>query len=200
MHPPDRFCEERSPLGSFSGWYFFPAKSAMYKYYYFAVERFEEVAQQGGARTKRVPVTQFSTTVFASAEEAYDAGKAFACSHLGERFKICGFDKRLKLDEKKHCVGYIEGPINCLVVMYDPYEIFPEDFVNVELSVEQAIDTCIKVYEYETETDALEAYANKHCADSVLCCKADVAEAVEKFASEFRGARKEAVLNSYCPF
>lgn len=80
----------------------------MNKYFYFAVIRFEEVVIAGDERTKRVPVTHFGRNIYATPQEAYDANKDWVCNHLGERFTVTGFPKRLKLDERGVSSGFID--------------------------------------------------------------------------------------------
>lgn len=80
----------------------------MNKYFYFAVIRFEEVIVAGAERTKRVPVTHFGRNAYATPQEAYDANKEWVCNHLGERFTVAGFPKRLKLDERGISQGFME--------------------------------------------------------------------------------------------
>lgn len=69
----------------------------MNKYFYFAVIRFEEVAEQGATRTKRVPVTHFGKNVYASAALAVIANIGWICNHVGERFTVCGFEHQINV-------------------------------------------------------------------------------------------------------
>lgn len=80
----------------------------MAQYFYFAVIRFEEVVVAGAARPKRVPVTHFGKNVYSTPQEAYDANREWVCRHLGERFTVAGFPKRLKLDEHGVSSGYVD--------------------------------------------------------------------------------------------
>ena len=84
----------------------------MNKFFYFAVIRFEEVDAQGAGRTKRVPVTHFGRNAYSSAEAAIEANKSWICTHLGERFTVAGFEKRLNLDERGISHGFVEDPVD----------------------------------------------------------------------------------------
>lgn len=91
----------------------------MNKYFYFAVIRFEEVAEQGTARTRRVPVTHFGKSVYASAALAVIANIGWICNHVGERFTVCGFDHQLNLDERGVSQGYVATDDDSLVITAD---------------------------------------------------------------------------------
>lgn len=82
----------------------------MNQYFYFAVIRFEEVMKAGDTRPKRVPVTHFGKNAYATAMECIKANEAWMASHIAERFSVCCFPKRLKLDEHGISQGYIEEP------------------------------------------------------------------------------------------
>lgn len=87
-------------------------KILMHKYYYFAVIRFEEVMKAGATRPNRVPVTHFGKNAYSTPEECVNANLAWMCKHIGERFSVCGFDKRLDLDERGVCRGYINESVD----------------------------------------------------------------------------------------
>ena len=80
----------------------------MNKYYYFAVIRFEEVMTAGATRTKRVPVTHFGRNAYATPEACVNANISWIATHCGERFSVCEFPKRLKLDEHGVSQGFLE--------------------------------------------------------------------------------------------
>lgn len=82
----------------------------MNKYFYFAVVRFEEQVIAGQARTKRVPVTHFGKNAYATAMECIKANETWMANHIGERFIICGFPKKLNLDEHGISHGFVEEP------------------------------------------------------------------------------------------
>ena len=82
----------------------------MKQYFYFAVIRFEEVMVAGQARAKRVPVTHFGKNAYDTPMECIKANEAWMAAHVGERFSICGFPKKLKLDEHGISCGYVEEP------------------------------------------------------------------------------------------
>ena len=82
----------------------------MNNYFYFAVIRFEETVMAGTTRTKRVPVTHFGKNAYATPMDCIKANETWMASHIGERFSVCGFPKKLKLDEHGISHGYVEEP------------------------------------------------------------------------------------------
>lgn len=84
----------------------------MNQHFYFAVIRFEEVMKAGATRPNRVPVTHFGKNSYASAMECIKANEAWMAAHIGERFSVCCFPKKLNLDEHGISHGFVEEPDN----------------------------------------------------------------------------------------
>ena len=156
----------------------------MNKYYYFAMERFEEVASEGTARTKRVPVMYLSKTVFSTPEDAYDMGKAYVVSHVNSnlRFKIVGFDEPARLDERGRFLG-LEEPKTTVVFLRNPLEMFSKKFIK-SADFGELCDMLIGTRKYDT---ADEAAANLGgYLEAILCASYEVQEAIDRLTAELK--------------
>lgn len=92
----------------------------MSKYFYFAVEDFKDIPQTGSDRTKRVLVITLGKSVYASPALAVIANIGWICNHVGERFKVIGFEHQPLLDEGNHLTGkFVDTDDDSIVISHD---------------------------------------------------------------------------------
>ena len=78
----------------------------MKKYFYFGVFCLKEVTDATG-RTRKMQVAIWGKP-YASPQDALRANAGYIVSHLGERFTVQGFEKRLKLGLGNVAEGFEE--------------------------------------------------------------------------------------------
>lgn len=174
-------------------------KSIMNKYFYFAVIRFEEVMKAGATRPNRVPVTHFGRNCYSSAEEAIEANKEWMCRHLGERFTVVGFEKKLVLDKHGISQGYVDdSPKVCLALFRNPLDIVDESEL-LCYSDEELCNMCIGVRKYNSESDALMAFAETPAWKSEVTTENGAQALVDAYKAELIALVKN-VRNNPMPF